>query len=200
MRNAKTRKLVQNALLCAIILLLTLTPLGYIPIGPLEVTIMMIPVAIGAMTLGVGSGLILGTVFGLSSFFTCLGILHPSAFGQMLFGINPFATVAACFVPRILMGLFCALIFKALHKKFGDKTGVYLVASACAAIINTVLFMGGLALLFRGTMNGMAEEAGKSLFVYIFAISAGNCLGETAASMLIATPVAKIVRKYFAEK
>lgn len=200
MRNTKTLKLVQNALLCAVILLLTLTPLGYIPIGPLEVTIMMIPVAIGAMTLGVGSGVLLGTVFGLSSFLTCLGILHPSSFGQMLFSINPFATIVVCFVPRIFIGLFCALIFKALHKKFGDKTGIYLITSAFAAIINTVFFMGGLALLFHGTMNGMAEEAGKSLFVYILAISTGNCLGETAASMLIATPVAKIIRKNFISK
>ena len=53
MRNKKILKLVQNAMLSAIILLLTLTPLGYLPIGPLEVTVMMIPVAIGAMTLGI---------------------------------------------------------------------------------------------------------------------------------------------------
>lgn len=89
MRNKKILKLVQNAMLSAIILLLTLTPLGYLPIGPLEVTVMMIPVAIGAMTLGISSGVILGGVFGLSSFLTCLGILRPSSFGQMLFAHQP---------------------------------------------------------------------------------------------------------------
>lgn len=117
MRNKKILKLVQNAMLSAIILLLTLTPLGYLPIGPLEVTVMMIPVAIGAMTLGISSGVILGGVFGLSSFLTCLGILRPSSFGQMLFAINPWSTAIVCFIPRILMGLICALLFKALYKK-----------------------------------------------------------------------------------
>ncbi len=187
-------------MLAAIILLLTLTPLGYLPIGPLEVTIMMIPVAIGAMTLGIGSGVFLGGIFGLSSFFTCLGILRPSAFGQMLFAINPWATAIVCLVPRILMGLLCALLFKALYKKFGDKLGVYATVSASAALINTILFMGGLVIFFHGTMSEMAAGAGKSLFVYILAISVWNCLGEIAASVLLGTPIAKAIRKYLEKR
>lgn len=187
-------------MLAAIILLLTLTPLGYLPIGPLEVTIMMIPVAIGAMTLGIGSGVFLGGIFGLSSFLTCLGILRPSAFGQMLFAINPWATAIVCLVPRILMGLLCALLFKALYKKFGDKLGVYATVSASAALINTILFMGGLVIFFHGTMSEMAAGAGKSLFVYILAISVWNCLGEIAASVLLGTPIAKAIRKYLEKR
>lgn len=200
MRNKNILRLVQNSMLSAIILLLTLTPLGYLPIGPLEVTIMMIPVAIGAMTLGLGSGIILGGVFGLSSFLTCLGILRPSAFGQMLFSINPWATAVVCFVPRILMGLLCALLFKLLYKKFGDKLGVYVAVSASAALINTILFMGTLVIFFSPTMSEMAAGAGQSLFAYIIAISVWNCLGEIAASSLIATPVAKAIHKFLDRK
>lgn len=200
MRNKKILKLVQNAMLSAIILLLTLTPLGYLPIGPLEVTVMMIPVAIGAMTLGISSGVILGGVFGLSSFLTCLGILRPSSFGQMLFAINPWSTAIVCFIPRILMGLICALLFKALYKKFGDKLGVYAAVSASAALVNTILFMGGLVLFFHGTMSDVAAGEGKSLFLYILAISVWNCLGEIAASVLVGTPVAKAIHKFLERK
>ncbi|MBQ0010071.1 MAG: ECF transporter S component [Ruminococcus sp.] len=183
-------------MLSAVILLLTLTPLGYLPIGPLEVTTMMIPVAIGAMTMGPGAGLFLGGVFGVSSFLTCLGILRASAFGQMLFSIHPLYTAAVCIIPRLLMGVLCGLLFRGLNRKAPNRTWVYAVCSAFSAIANTVLFMGGLALLFRPLLLSMAAEEGQPLLIFILSISLFNCLGEIAVSILIGTPIAKAVCRY----
>ena len=60
--------------------------------------------------------------------------------------------------------------------------------------------MGGLVLFFHGTMSDAAAGEGKSLFVYILAISVWNCLGEIAASVLVGTPVAKAIHKFLERK
>ena len=83
MTNAtqKTRRLVQLAILVAIMLILAFTPLGYLKVGAIEITFMTIPVVIGAILLGPPAGAFLGGVFGLTSFIQCFGM---SAFGSAL--------------------------------------------------------------------------------------------------------------------
>ena len=71
--------LTENAMLSAIIVLMAFTPLGYLQIGPVKMTFIMIPVAVGAMTLGEKTGAFLGLVFGITSFIQCFGL---DAFGD----------------------------------------------------------------------------------------------------------------------
>lgn len=53
MKNrTNTRWLTQLALLVAVLLVMNYTPLGYLQVGPLSMSLLTIPVAIGAMTLG----------------------------------------------------------------------------------------------------------------------------------------------------
>ena len=65
-RKAKTLMLTQNAVLAAIVVLMAFTPIGYLRLGAVETTFIMIPVAVGAITLGEKSGAFLGLVFGVS--------------------------------------------------------------------------------------------------------------------------------------
>ena len=65
MKKNKTLEMVQLAVLIAIMLILAFTPLGYLRIGPLAISLMTIPVVIGAMILGPAGGAVLGLVFGL---------------------------------------------------------------------------------------------------------------------------------------
>ena len=92
-----TKKFVELALLVAIIIVLAFTPLGYIKTLGLEITLIVVPVTVGAITLGPAAGAVLGLVFGLTSFIQCFGM---SAFGAALFQINPFTTCIVCIVPR----------------------------------------------------------------------------------------------------
>lgn len=106
------RWLTQLALLVAILLVLNYTPLGYLQIGPLSASLLTVPVAIGAMTMGPTAGAILGGVFGATSFIQALE--GKSAMGSALFQVSPFGTFVVCFVARVLVGLCAGLIFKAL--------------------------------------------------------------------------------------
>ena len=60
MKNrTNTRWLTQLALLVAVLLVMNYTPLGYLQVGPLSMSLLTIPVAIGAMTIGPVAGAIL---------------------------------------------------------------------------------------------------------------------------------------------
>ena len=50
-KKTATHNLVTLAMLCAILLVMSFTPLGYLTIGPLAISLNMIPVAIGAIAL-----------------------------------------------------------------------------------------------------------------------------------------------------
>ena len=190
-RRAKTLMLTQNAVLAAIVVLMAFTPIGYLRLGAVEMTFIMIPVAVGAITLGEKSGAFLGLVFGVSSFIQCFGM---SPFGAALLQINPIFTFIMCLVPRILMGYFCGIIYKALSKV---KKGVAVViASFSAPVINTALFMLSLILFFGKTDFVMGLRAGtENIWAFIIAFVGLNGLMEIIGTTLIAPPVALAVEK-----
>ena len=65
----RTTRLTQLSLLIALLAVLGFTPLGFIMIPPVSITLMHIPVIIGAILLGPLDGAILGGVFGCISLF-----------------------------------------------------------------------------------------------------------------------------------
>ena len=98
MKKNKTLEMVQLAVLIAIMLILAFTPLGYLRIGPLAISLMTIPVVIGAMILGPAGGAVLGLVFGLTSFYQCFA---GDPFGAALVAMNPFFTFLVCIPTRM---------------------------------------------------------------------------------------------------
>ena len=117
--TSRTRliQMAQLAILIAIMFIFAFTPLGYLKIGLIEITFMVLPVAIGAIILGPAAGAVLGAVFGLTSFIQCFGM---STFGVFLLSLNPILTFITCMVPRVLCGWFSGVLFRAMQKF--DKT------------------------------------------------------------------------------
>ena len=105
----KTLLLVETAMLTAVILVMSFTRLGYLTVGPLELTLIMVPVIIGAVTEGPAVSAFLGTVFGITSFIQCF---TGSPLGAVLVSVSIFRTLIVCVVSRVLAGWLCGLIFK----------------------------------------------------------------------------------------
>ena len=145
-KKFSTKYLVEMALLVAIILIMAFTPIGYIRTAGLEITLIVVPVAVGAVTLGPAAGAILGGVFGITSFIQCFGM---SPFGAALLGINGFLTFLVCVPTRILMGWLTGLIYKGLQ----SRHPVHLLRSATFAVHYLTLhfFYGMLVLGFYNT-------------------------------------------------
>ena len=190
-RRAKTLVLTQNAVLASIVVLMAFTPIGYLRLGAVEMTFIMIPVAVGAITLGEKSGAFLGLVFGVSSFIQCFGI---SPFGAALLQINPIYTFIMCLVPRVLMGYLCGVIYKLLAKL---KKGVaVIIASFSAPVINTILFIASLMIFFGKSDFIMGMRAGtENLMAFLIAFVGLNGVMEIVTTTLIAPPVALAVEK-----
>lgn len=156
----------------------------------LEITLSMVPVAVGAICFGPAAGAWLGGVFGLVSFLQCLGW---SPFGAALLAINPWFTLLVCLPTRILAGWLTGWIFKGLSRTEIGKRFGYPVASFSAAVLNTAFFMSTLVLLFYQTdfIQGFVTGLGAANpFVFVLLFVGINGLVEIAAGFLLATPCA----------
>ncbi len=184
--NVKT--LVILSLMTALLILFSFTPIGTIPIGPLSITLNIIPVAIAAITLGAWGGLAMGCVFGVLSFLQCLGIGVPSGMGVILFGINPFLAFVQRFVPRALDGLLVGLLYQGFSKRAGNTPACF-VAGFFSAFLNTLFFMSALVLLFGNTEYVQGLIAGRSILLFVVAFVGVNAVVE----MLVSTVVTGLV-------
>lgn len=199
MKKISLIKLVETGVLAGIILLMASFPMiGYIHIGPLAITLLTIPVVIGAISVGPLSGLFLGTVFGMTSYLTCFGMFGGDAFGAALVDINPLFAFILCVPTRMLMGLFTGLIFKALYKTDKTKTVSYFVSGLLGALLNTILFMGVLILLFWNTdyIQGIASSAGAtSILLFIWAMVGVNGIVEMCVTCAVGGAVSKALSR-----
>ena len=71
-KTTNVRYLAQLALLAAIEVVMKLMGLGSVPVGPLYMSFLTVPIAVGAMTMGPTAGAILGGVFGCVGCGRCL--------------------------------------------------------------------------------------------------------------------------------
>ena len=95
--SLSVRKMTIVGVLGGISIVLGMTPLGFIPIGPTRATIMHIPVIIGAITEGPLVGSLIGLIFGLFSIFQAITNPTPMSFVFL----NPVVSV----LPRVLIGI-----------------------------------------------------------------------------------------------
>ena len=198
MKNIKTLKLVQLAILVALLFILAFTPLGYLRFAAISITFMMLPVVLGSVLLGPTYGAILGFFFGLTSFLQCFGI---DPFGTALFSLSPLLTACLCFIPRILMGWISGLIFKGLNKLNNKSILSFAVASISGALLNTILFVGMLIICFGNNeaLYSILSLSENSIWLLITTFITINAIVEAAACLLIGTPLTKVLYKYRAE-
>jgi len=180
---SKTRQLTVIGLLSSISILLSLTPLGYIPIPPVNATIMHVPVIIGAIIEGPLAGAAIGAIFGLTSMIRSFTVPSPINF---IFW-NPIISVGV----RILIGIVTGYAYKALKKR---KSGVA-IAAMLGSLTNTVGVLG-LAYLFYFSRFAAALGISEKAATYgILGIAATNGIPEAVLSVLISITVVAAYRK-----
>ena len=193
--NSKIKNLAVFALLTALMIIFSFTPLGYIRISTIEITLMSIPVIIGIFFGGIKGGLFLGAVFGITSFIQCFGMSH---FGTALFSEKHFLTFIVCIVPRVFMGLFAALVFKAMEKLKVPKVASYTVLSIITPVLNTVFFITLLLLCFKDTnyIVTLREALGtETLTAFVLTCFGLNAVAEAAVCTVVGTAILKALEK-----
>ena len=181
-------------ILIAILLLMAFTPVGYLRIGTMTITFLTVPVVVGAIVCGPGAGTILGTIFGLTSFYQCFGM---DPMGTALMQISLPRTFLFTVVPRLMMGLCVGLIFKAFKKR---SAAAYTVTAFFGPFLNTLFFMTTLIACFWHTdvIQAWAASIPGATNVFLFAVlSVGvNFIVEAIVCTIVGAAVAKAVDRY----
>lgn len=182
-------KLVLLSLFIAIMLVMNFTPLGYITTPAFSITLMTIPVALGAVCLNTSSAIILGALFGATSFMQAFGIgfmIDPMA--ATLFNENPFYYTVTCFVPRILTATISALVFKVFKKK---NPLSFILSAAAVPVFNTLLFMTFYATLYKNTVLG-----GAAVMTVVLSALSFNFVIEFAVTLISGVAINKVFYNY----
>ena len=196
MKNTNTKTLTRVALLVAIELVMKLVGLGSVPVGPLYMSFLTLPIAVGAITMGPAVGALLGGVFGAVSFYDA--ITGASAMTGALFQVSPLNTFILCVGMRVLMGLCCGLIFKGLQKLDKSRTWRYILRM-CAPALNTLFFMGYIVLAFYGcdyVQNLVSVKGAANPFMFVVLLVGVQGVAEFLVSGILGGIVARAVAKF----
>ncbi|WHQ37425.1 ECF transporter S component [Spiroplasma sp. SV19] len=215
MKKITTRMITINSIIIAIFLLFALVPqLGYIAVGPVNLTLMHILFLIGMYALYVTmnlnliwAGLIYGLVFGLSSLVQTL--ISPGITSFIF--INPLFSV----VPRVLMGLCVGLLAYFLTKT-SDKieAKIYtnqlttltwyqrhylkiynVIIAFTTATLNTIFVL--VFMYFIGPLIYTNPDQQVIFRAFTWLILATNYLPEMALAVAIFPPIAYALRKIY---
>lgn len=192
-RNQSLLRMVQLAILTAVVLVLQAAGIVIkIPVLGTPVSLVLIPIALGAMILGPAAGAFLGFVFGLEVYIQC-GVMGLDPFTAFLFQQNPVITAGICLVKSTLAGYLAGLIYKLLSKK-NELLAVFL-AAAITPVVNTGVFVLGCFVIFD-TISAFADSMsyGKSAVHFIFIGLAGlNFVFEFIINMIFAPSLQRII-------
>ena len=132
-----TRQIAIAGILSAISILLGITHLGFIPFFGTSITIMHLPVILGAVLEGPLVGTIIGAIFGIFSLLQAY--LAPTGPGDLFFR-DPLVSV----LPRLFIGVAAWAVYRAAKPL--NEIAALALAGAVGTLTNTALVLGMLVL------------------------------------------------------
>lgn len=197
------KELVLTALFSAIIIIMAFTPLGYIPLGIINATIIQIPVIIGALFCGPKQGAFLGFLFGFTSFLkntimpaTLSAFVFSPVLAAEMFGAKGVLySTFICFVPRILVGVLPYFIYKGMKSFSKWKTVNFAVAGVLGAFTNTFLVMGSIYVLYKDAYASAQGIDPAAVLGVIGGIIGFNGVIEAILSGVIVSAVGVVLNK-----
>ena len=196
-QNISIQTLSGLAILTAIVVVLQLVG-SQIHFGPFSISLVLIPIVVGAAVYGPLAGAWLGFVFSV------IVLIMDSA---LFMGINAIGTVLTVILKGTLAGLCAGLIYSAFKKwafvfknlETGNESwqinlGVILAAIVCP-VVNTGLFLVGCALFFLPTIREWGIGAGYSNVVgYMFlGLVGGNFLVELLINLILSPVIVQLI-------
>lgn len=190
--HAQTLRLVQIALLTALMLLLQLA-FGSLRIGPVTLSFSLVPLVIAAVFIGPGAGTLLGLVSGVVTFVQVLTAADP--FYTLLIATNPLLTALICISKTTLAGLLAGLCYRAICKVSKYRALNVILPAVVCPVVNTGIFCIGMYFGFGSALQssevfGAAASAGLVSFILI-GLAGVNFLYEVLSNVVVCPIVAK---------
>ena len=181
--NNKTQTSVGLGLLTAIVVVLQALSLS-IPVGIFRITLVLVPIIVGAALYGVFAGAWLGFIFSLVVMFTDTALFMA---------VSVPGTIITVMIKGTMAGVVAGLIYKALAKK--NKFIAVLLAGVAAPVTNTGLFLVGCGLFFMDTINEWAAAAGYASAgrFMIFGLVGMNFVIELIINLAMSTTIVQLI-------
>ncbi|MDG4984176.1 ECF transporter S component [Lactococcus lactis] len=185
MKNKKSSSIAILAIFIALMIVIQVISQLVYSVWPFPIvpTLLHIPVIIGSITLGAKRGAILGLVMGLISVINSTILTLPSSFMfsplQPIPGTNHgslWALIVAI-VPRILVGVFPAYIYKLSKNRFGIGLAAFIGTAT-----NTILVLSFIFLFFHGVTN-------QTFGVFLTSIITGNSIAEVFIAIVLTVAI-----------
>ena len=194
-KRIDTRTLTGMALLTAVVVILQLLG-AFVRFGPFSISLVLIPIVVGAALYGAWAGAWLGFVFGM--------VVLLSGDAAAFLVVNPLGTILVVLLKGALAGLCAGLVYKALSlrgetvaipsgdgKKQGVDLSVFIAAIVCP-VVNTGVFLLGCLVFFLPTISEWAAAMGFENM--IFGLVGGNFLFELLFNIILSPVIVRLIK------
>ncbi len=181
--TAQIRTLTLGAILTAMVIVLQM--LGqFIRFGPFSISLVLVPIVIGAAMCGPKISTWLGFIFGVAVLMT-----DAAAF----LAISVPGTVITVLLKGMAAGLAAGLICKVFEKK--NRTFAVILAALICPVVNTGVFLLGCVVFFLDTVTEWGAGAGfDNVFAYlIFGMVGINFIAEMAINIFLSPVVVRLL-------
>ncbi len=183
-RKEQTRILVLGAVFTALVIILQLMG-SFIRFGPFAISLVLVPIVIGAATCSVKIGAWLGFVFGV--------VVLVSGDAAPFLAIDVFGTVLTVLLKGTACGFAAGLVYKAL-----EKYNRYLAVAAAAIVcpvVNTGVFLLGCSVFFMKSITewGLAEGFNNVAAYMFLGLAGGNFLFELGSNIILSPVIVRVL-------
>lgn len=184
-KKTNTKTLVGIGLFTAIVVVLQLLAVGLRALGLFSISLVLVPIVVGAAVYGWKSGAWLGFVFGVA--------VLLSGDANAFLTVNVAGTIVTVLLKGTLCGLCAGLVYKLLEK---NKTVAVFAAAAICPIVNTGVFLLGCLVFFLETITGWAALYGfENVGAYmIFGLTGANFLIELGVNLVLAPVITRLIK------
>lgn len=187
MKKTGTKKLVLGALMAALVVILQYMG-SFVRFGPFSISLVLIPIVIGAITCGKEIGAFLGLIFGMMVFIT--------GDAALFLAVNASGTIITVILKGVLCGYLTGLTYEVILKISKRKYFSAVVSAIICPIVNTGIFLAGCYFFFLETVTewGVAAGFGNVGAYMIFGLVGANFLVELGFNVVFAPAIVHILK------
>ena len=185
-KTTNTQKLVLLALLTAIVVVLQILAIVTKPLFPaFTITLVLMPIVVGAALIGTYAGCWLGLAFGAAV------LISGDAAAFLV--IDPIGTVLVVLLKGALAGLAAGAVYRLFSKK--NRTVAAIAAAVVCPLVNTGVFIIGSYIFFLPTLTEWASIFGyaNATAYIIFGMIGINIIIELAINIVLCPVIVRLV-------
>lgn len=161
MHNQKIKRMVSIAFLMALVLVMQMLSSIIPAIGGFSISLVLIPIVMGAALYGPSAGALLGATFGVIVYMNCVTGADPG--GAMVFQANPILCLLVVLGKGVLAGLTSGLVYRMISQ--WNVHVAILGAAIICPVVNTGVFIACMLTFFKDVLAAWA--GGGDIIAYI---------------------------------